>query len=373
MHGQLIARDGFAQPKAAERVSIQYLRAVAALMVAGVHLQPQLERLDHGGAWPQWLIGGVDIFFVISGFIMWLTTRGRPQTPLVFYRRRFRRIVPLYWLMTAFIVSVLLLAPDLLYSARLDPWHVLASFAFIPYPNPATGTMEPLLIPGWTLNYEMFFYLLFGAALLIPDRGRVIAVSVLLCAIVSLQALNPSPDTLLSFYTSSIILEFLLGIWIGVWHLRERRRPTVHLSLALLAGGFAAMSVLPTLWPELPRLIGFGLPAAVIVAAALRLEQAGGIPDWRGLRLLGDASYSLYLSHPLVLSAASRIWKQMGLPGIGAPAWTFVPAAMAACVAVAIALYLTVERPLATRRNLRRMPPPGRPAGAGDTGDEHSY
>src|SRR5829696_2873445 len=156
--------------------SIQYLRGVAALMVVYTHASVQTQRYAdvelpfsaHGAA-------GVDIFFVISGFIMWMTTIGDTPTskPLPFISRRISRIVPLYWVLTTGIVIVGLVRPDLLSSTVITVWHVLASFFFIPYPHPAdNGSLVPVLIPGWTLNYEMFFYAIFACSLTVKPKFR---------------------------------------------------------------------------------------------------------------------------------------------------------------------------------------------------------
>ncbi|MFC0219985.1 acyltransferase family protein [Pseudochelatococcus lubricantis] len=337
-----------------EYVSIQYLRAFAALSVVVVHLQPQLERMGQPDTWFYQPIGGVDILFVIGGFIMWRTTLGKQQSPGAFFLRRFWRIAPLYWLFTAFMLLVMLIAPRLVQSARFDPWHVLASFAFIPYPNPATGTMEPLLIPGWTLNYIMFFYLLFSAALLIPEEKRLHAFSALLLSIVALQVLSPAPATPLSFYTSSIILEFLLGMWLCAWHLRSQWRPNTTVCLVLLICACLAIGVLPHRWPDLPRILSLGLPAAIMLAAALGLERAGRVPRAPGIKLLASASYSLYLSHPLVLSAFGQLWRRIFPTNSDVLQWAFSLTAVAVCVLVAIVIYRTIERPLVTSRPLAR-------------------
>src|SRR5690242_10880579 len=110
-------------PQNQEMYSIQYLRAIAAFSVVVYHLEPQLRRMGYDGFWPGGLAGGVDIFFVISGFIMWMTTYGRRVTTLQFYRRRIVRIVPLYWLVTTFTVAAMLIAPSTLQSGRFDLHH----------------------------------------------------------------------------------------------------------------------------------------------------------------------------------------------------------------------------------------------------------
>src|SRR6476620_2791854 len=139
-------------------VSIQMLRGIAAMMVVFVHLDVQLRRLNLGSVDSAWMASGVDIFFVISGFIMWVTTVRRPQiTAAEFMRNRIVRIVPLYWAISLFVLATTLLAPSLLHTTVFDAPHVVTSFLFLPWRDPVTGDFWPLLVPGWTLNFEMLF------------------------------------------------------------------------------------------------------------------------------------------------------------------------------------------------------------------------
>ena len=152
-------------------ISIQILRALAALLVVFHHARYQIrdfEAFFYGGIWQSGQ-AGVDIFFVISGFIMWVTTHDRRTTPLQFLTNRIVRIVPLYWLLTLTVAAACLIAPSLFRGVVLAPEHVVKSLFFIPdfYPGMPTH-IWPLLLPGWTLNYEMIFYVVFAVALLLP-------------------------------------------------------------------------------------------------------------------------------------------------------------------------------------------------------------
>ncbi len=134
--------------------SIQTLRALAALSVLFYH--ESSTKFTVGAV-------GVDIFFVISGFIM--GTIGYRETPLDFMMKRIIRIVPLYWLVTAAVCLVSLI-PGVFHQFSCDLPSLLQSLFFIPYVNQA-GHIEPLMVPGWTLNYEMFFYAVFAVGLAI--------------------------------------------------------------------------------------------------------------------------------------------------------------------------------------------------------------
>jgi exopolysaccharide production protein ExoZ len=149
--------------------NIQILRAIAAYLVVFHHIQSHFVDNHSVAAVSNIGIIGVDIFFVISGFIMILTTSGEARSPLSFWRDRLVRIVPLYWLATFSLVGLSLigLAPTGLHGWDLQ--DLLASLLFIPEVR-ADGAGMPILFVGWTLNYEMFFYLLFGLALLLRNQ-----------------------------------------------------------------------------------------------------------------------------------------------------------------------------------------------------------
>ncbi len=328
-----------------ELLSIQYLRAAAALMVVLLHLYPQWQRMGFEGAEPGWLAGGVDIFFVISGYIMWTTTARRPVGPLTFYRRRIARIVPLYWLLSAVVVGVMMVAPHAVQSTRFDLRHVLASFSFIAMESPSTGRVEPVLIPGWTLNYEMFFYLVFGLTLTLRENVRLAVTGIVLAALVALHPLAQRLGPVAAFYTSSIMLEFLAGMALGWLTAKDRLQGNRLTGWGLLLAGIVLMIALDGM-EGVPRLAAMGAPATAIVAGALMLERAGGVPRMALPLRLGDASYSLYLSHPLILSALGQAWRKWGLADMpGGLAW-FAGVAVVITLACGLAVYQLLEQPL---------------------------
>lgn len=324
-------------------LSIQYLRAIAALMVVVVHLGVQWQRLGYHGPWPGWLASGVDIFFVISGFIMWTTTAARPTTTLDFYARRIVRIVPLYWLLTVLTVAVMLIAPHAVQSSHYDGWHVLSSFLFLPSINAGSGQIEPVLIPGWTLNYEMFFYVLFGLTLRWREGWRLACSALMLGAPVVWHAVTGQGHGVWLFYTNDIVLEFVLGMALGCAYMHGALRIGRTSGWLLIAGGGVALAVCGG--SGLSRFLTMGLPAAMIVTGALALERARAVPHWPRLQKLGDASYSLYLSHALVLSAGVQLWRHSGwTSGLGAQL-AFSVLALALSIAVALLCYSGLERP----------------------------
>lgn len=339
-----------------EVISIQYLRGVAALMVVFHHLGLQLRRLGYEGYWPTTLAYGVDIFFVISGFIMWITTQ-RGTTPMQFYRRRIIRIVPLYWLLTTLILLVVVLFPRAMYNSRLSPIHVISSYLFIPAVHPSQSEMFPLLIPGWTLNYEIAFYAVFGLGLLMTGTRRLIVISLALCTLVALPyVITVTPLTIAAFYSSSRLLEFVYGMALGWIFVRGVLIPTSLAWTAVLAGVFliAASETHP-----LPAVIG-GLPALLIVGGAVMTESARGIRSVASLHVIGNASYSIYLSHTIVLAFVLVVWMKLPLEGLPAGLFAFAAIALSAVVVVGVFLYSYVEKPILRIGGLRafRITPP---------------
>lgn len=147
------------------------------MMVVWHHAAGQIPGMS---ARVPWVFGtsGVDLFFVISGFIVVVTTAGVDTKPFDFWRRRIVRVVPLYWLLTLLMVTVALIAPGLFKTLKVAPETVLQSLLFIPHFSQSfSGVVWPLLVPGWTLNFEMFFYALFGLALILPPRYRLLVLT----------------------------------------------------------------------------------------------------------------------------------------------------------------------------------------------------
>lgn len=323
-----------------ELASIQYLRGIAAMMVVLFHADHQLAKMDAQIGLIA-LRSGVDIFFVISGFVMWVSTSRSPErTAVQFMRDRIIRIVPLYWAVTFFVASVAFLVPTAMQSTRFDPPLILASLFFIAWPNQTMGGYAPLVIAGWTLNLEMFFYTLFTLAMLVT-RNRtsrfvlLVGMIVLACGAATLL---PGLPPQVRFYGDDVILEFAFGLGLGWVWLNAPARTSALWWIVCLAG-FALLSPGSQL-TELPRALTFGVPALMIVAGAI-FAPAFRFP---ALHFLGDSSYSLYLTHAIVLSLVSQVVRRV-LPEHLQP-FVFVPLAIAASVFAAWIAYRLFERPV---------------------------
>ena len=108
---------------------------------------------------------GVDIFFVVSGFIMVVTTMKRDMAPGEFLLHRIARIVPVYWVVTILLFAIVMYGFKPVGIMRMQPDWLAKSLLFIPFDR--DGRVEPIISVGWTLNYEMFFYLLFALGLFV--------------------------------------------------------------------------------------------------------------------------------------------------------------------------------------------------------------
>jgi exopolysaccharide production protein ExoZ len=340
-------------------LSVQYLRGVAALMVVLFHVGVQVNRNFNGISWPDWLTSGVDIFFVISGFVMCITTDGRSVSTTDFYWRRIIRIVPLYWLITSVSVLGMVFVPALIQSNRFNYYHVIASYLFVPAVHPVNHEILPVVIPGWTLNYEMYFYSLFGLLLFLPQRHRLWVMACFLGSIVMLATVLHSDNLFLQFYGHSIVLEFLLGMGLAS-ALNNGRRLSSALARCSIAVGFIVLAVLGGLEEHLPHVLIGGVPSLAIVAGCVLLECIRPVRNVLPMRLLGDSSYSLYLSHGVVLSACGQVWPKLGVGRSASAMVLFVLFSVGMAVLVGLALYRYAERPLllllSGRRSRRPAP-----------------
>lgn len=347
-----------------ELIGIQYVRGAAALMVVLFHLKPQLQHLGLTVGPGAGLSGGVDAFFVISGLIMWITTCDRAVSPLKFLNHRLVRIVPLYWITTTIMVVAMVSVPSVLQTARFDLSHIIASYAFIAWPHPTSGFMQPVVFPGWTLNYEMFFYLIFSVLLLVRRSYRLLSAAVVFTALPLIGGMFQNGlghgallDSQFKFYTSVNMLEFFIGMVLGEVFNRTRGLqsigPRFGLLLALI--GLVLLPVTADLFPDMPSIFSRGVPALLLVTGALACDSVGRVPrHWFPL-LVGNASYSLYLMHPFVLSAMSQGWRKLHLSTSVPGLWLFSILSVGLCLVVAALSFRLVETPLiAFFRNRRR-------------------
>lgn len=325
-------------PTRTELVSIQYLRGVAALGVVVWHAQGQVGLPN-----TEVLQAGIEIFFVISGYVMWRILAERPVSPRVFLQKRLARIVPLYWLLTTLMVGLLLVAPHLLQSTRFDLPHVVASYLFVAWPNPVEAAgLKPVMIPGWTLNYEMFFYLILAAGLRLGTALRGAFVIGALLTLAALSALPLPPIAL--FYASPFMAELALGVGLAMVLPRLPRDWLRHGGTAFVLGcGLLLAGGALTNADADGRLVLLALPAVLIVGGLVAVEETGRLPSIPVLKAIGDASYPLYMIHPVLLSAMAQ---GLTLTGVALAPWLYVAASIVVTSVVGWWAHLWLERPL---------------------------
>lgn len=343
-------------PKPRPILPIQYLRGVAALAVVWHHARGQLPGLEALFPW-DFGTSGVDLFFVISGFIMVVTTIGSGMRPQQFLWRRIIRVVPLYWLLTLSMVVVALVVPSLFNTLKVSPNTLLQSLLFIPHFSQSfPDSVWPLLVPGWTLNFEMFFYAVFGVALFLPARCHLAAVSLFLLALICIGfAFGPFSSAVARAYTHPMLLEFVAGALIGGWWLSGQFRLPEVASALLIAIG-VAMLVLRDRAPlgYFTQIIG------AVLGVVGSVDRRFGTWNSRVLQALGDSSYSLYLTHIFTLGALRVVWSKL-LPAMPAlfSGSTFMLMSLLVCAAVGWLTYRWVETPLLRGLSGSRSAPAG--------------
>lgn len=316
---------------------LQVLRLAAALAVVGVHL-PNVGR----GDW------GVDLFFVISGFVMCLSTEASRDA---FIRRRLIRVVPLYWALTAAVFIVALQFPSALDHTKAEPGYLVKSLLFVPFYKDGQG-YSPLYFLGWTLNFEMAFYGLFALALLGPKKMRIAVASALVLSLHCVGRLA-GPGSALGFYGNPIILEFVMGMLVYALMARpEAWRMNAAVAAAMLVAGLLLTA------PDFDdRAVHSGLASAAVLAISLGLFARMPIPPL--IVLLGDASYALYLVHPFVINSV----KVTGLFDQGAAvAALATAAAVGLSLAVSAIVWVFIDQPFGLWLR-RRLIAPGTRAG----------
>ncbi len=344
---------------------IQILRAIAALMVVVSHSQNDAltQAMRTGLDFTRLTVfpwdTGVDLFFVISGFIMVYASQRLFATPGAggtFILRRCIRIVPLYWLITA--ISLVILAYVAWLGKRSFPsfFEIASSLGFVPFARPEDGQPRPLVAQGWTLNYEMFFYFVF--ALFIGFRRNVAVTGVVLALALAVtfgMIVRPSV-TVLAYWSDPIVLEFVLGmltasIWLRGFRLKRALvLPVILIAMAVLALDLDGMTQTGPIAPDLNgfgRLLAYGLPMAVLFGAIVLAEPVFKTQSRLSsfFALVGDASYALYLFHPLVIIFARKAYLALGFEK-AAGFWPLIVADLPLAVALALVVHMMIEKPV---------------------------
>jgi exopolysaccharide production protein ExoZ len=368
-------------PHNTERLdSIQILRATAALAVTFSHTYVPVADLAASQKMPNSLPGaamanggiGVDLFFVISGFMMVYTTWndfGQPRASGRFFLRRLLRIAPLYWLATCALMLYWIPLGTSMKQESVDVPTIITSFLFI-FHERSNGGWTPILGQGWTLNFEMIFYALFAVALLFPRRaalGLLLGVMILFGGIGQYypSILSTSVPFALRFVFSGFLWEFAFGVVIAFAYCQGLRiSRSIGALLVILGIAFIVPTMMAVADPSLcfhshlaviPQSLQWGVPCAMIVAGAVFMPQIGRNNIFcRTATFIGDTSYSQYLFHGFVMLVFVNQMRRVSatvLTLVGP--WGCVAFLVVASVLAGAAIYVLVERPMT--RTLRRL------------------
>lgn len=330
--------------------NIRALRGVAVLLVMASHLLTIESKYAGDEILPNWFISGlsgVDLFFVISGFIMVYVTRNLDtdlRTVWQFLLARVTRIYPLYWVISLAVLLVWLQAPHLVFSSISGQPDILKSFLLLPDNQP------PLLAVGWTLIHEMYFYLIFAVGLFLPRKyllGFLLIVS--LAGLIGFLKNQSELSALARLLFSPLIFEFLGGAVAAFavlrWQVTNWKLPVIAggslFVLALVISSFGNTEIF---WSHANRALFFAPSASLLVYGMVVMEQNGktlsGFLNW-----VGDQSYSLYLTHILTLSVVGRVWGWFAVPS----PWdniVMLPVLVLSSLIVGQLTYIMIERPL---------------------------
>ncbi len=330
--------------------NLQALRGIAVLLVLLSHVAELESRYSpRGGSLPDlenlgW--AGVFLFFVISGFVMVTISEGRPRVPGEFGRflyRRVTRIYPLYWIISLVVLAVWLARPGWVNSSMKGHVDLVASFLLLPQ------QWLPLLGQGWTLIYEIYFYIVFAFSLFLPRRwllGFLGSWTVLLLgANLFWRAVPQAESPFLHLLTSGWTMHFLAGAFVALALPWTRR----WLGPLCFSAGCLGLAVFLASQPFKVRppheVMIRALPLVALVLGAVSLEKSNRFLLPRFLRWIGDASYSIYLSHIMVISFVGRGWSVVGWSG-GLASSVLILLMVAGAIIAGAACYRFIERPL---------------------------
>lgn len=338
--------------------NLQALRAIAALLVVLVHMKDAEQKLGGAtilGDWTAFGVVGVDLFFVLSGFVMVFTTEskaGGASDALSFFYSRVTRIYPIWWLTLTALVIFWMVKPDLVYSGNYTDPNFVKDYLLI------IGDQAPLLAVGWTLIHEMYFYFVFMLILLLPYGPRFRLYCILAWAglvMLGSAVLAPKEPNIVSLAFNPLTLEFIIGALIAyAWRFTQGRFGWSALSIGLIWGALSCYAYVLAPIDERVSIIGhadeairvllFGAPCGLIVYGAVAVEARKSISADNPLVAIGDWSYSLYLTHMLTLNAGAIMLRKFSNESLY-DNFLILPILVAVCIIVSAICYKFFEQP----------------------------
>lgn len=352
--------------KASARLQgVQALRGLAVLMVMSVHLFEVELKYTNGprvfDRWAHFNMVGVDVFLVISGFVLTYLALGHFQDRHYwrsFVYARITRVYPVYILYTLALVPIFLIKPTLFNASEGHHVNLVTSLLLLP------DVTLPLIPVAWTLHHEIYFYLVFALMLLWPQALLARSMLIWLVVTVALIAwgvMTPREEQsgIQRVLVNPINLEFLLGMVAALLIKGGERRGAWQAILIglvwLVLGHLFYLDLYGVHWVDIYwRVALLGVPAVLIIYGVVVLELRGQWVLAPSLTWLGDAAYSVYLTHLLVMSLVGRIWAALGLSGWPAHI-VFLLLVMGVALLAGKLAYDIVEKPML--RALRRWEP----------------
>ena len=309
--------------------NLQILRAFAALNVVYFHIIKSAETYGQPvvlfGFLDGWGANGVDVFFVISGFVMVYTQSMREKKALTFFANRLVRIVPIYWFLTMFLLLLYFVYPIAFRELKPNSLSTLYSFFFL---SGATRNELPLLYVGWTLEYEMLFYTLFCVGIFLGKGNiQIFFPSVIL----GLLAISGTVQL--------IALEFVLGMWCARLYL-SRSFKNFAVPAVLIGLCWFIMSIFFKV--EIDRLFLYGIPSFILIFGLVQINQSKNSL----LNYLGDASYSIYLVQVFTIPIFYKITSLL-LPSVNGDVLSIL--ALISSCGFGCLVYRYVESPMTKR------------------------
>lgn len=328
--------------------NLQALRLYAAFGVVLFHTGFSLPGVHPVGG-----IFGVHLFFLLSGYIMASII---DNDPTAFVRRRLIRIVPMYWTLTILLYLVAWKFPHLMNATRAVPSELLKSLFFVPFAK-SNGLYQPILFVGWTVNYEMFFYMMLSLAVLINKRRAALLAASIMLTVMGVCSLFAHRSAIAKFYSDPVALECIFGLLAYYCVRYASRRMTPAMKPVLITLAVSSLLMLPLieafeLLPNVPMVLRFGPLCFILICSACLLAFSGLDIQIKAIVLLGDASYVMYLVHPYVEEFLDRVIGRFS-PIFHIQNLVGCLIAIAFVLPISAFLYLTVDKP--SMRYLNRV------------------
>ena len=276
--------------------NLEIIRFNAALLVVAFHSISVLEGRGYNIGFLEdvYFVGqaGVDLFFVVSGFVIYLSLSNSPKNSWSFLKSRIRRILPSYWLITLLTVGAWAITRELHISTNLTPIKIDSLIQSLSFTRGLVGNSKPIVIPGWTLELEMLFYVAVSISLLIKKQSFTFVFSLL--ALLMLVQL---------FSISEQVVEFIIGMLIAICFSKWRVCRSISLAMVLLGLTLLFFSMFEQISGVASWKL-WAISSSAIVFGAVHLPQSRSST----VLSLGAASYSVYLVQWFTIPAIAAVF-----------------------------------------------------------------